>query len=138
MAERVLSPDFVVRDAGLLESALARPQAVLFGEAVYPRIADQTAALLHSACQNHTLIDGNKRLSLAASIAFLGMNGRRLTLTNDEAYDLVIAVASGEVIEAARSACGRPKPSPDLRTGWVIELCVLLVHRFPKCLENRG
>lgn len=99
VAERVLGPDFAVRDAGLLESALARPQAVLFGEAVYPDIADQAAALLHSICQNHALIDGNKRLSLVATIAFLGLNGRRLTLTNDQAYDLVIAVASGEVTE---------------------------------------
>lgn len=97
VAERVLGPDFVIRDAGLLESALARPQAFLYGEAVYPGIADQAAALLHSICQNHALIDGNKRLSLAATLAFLGMNGRRLTLTNDQAYDLVMAVASGDL-----------------------------------------
>ena len=99
VAKRVLGPDFAVRDAGLLESALARPQAVLYGEAVYPDIADQAAALLHSICQNHALIDGNKRLSLAATIAFLGMNGRRLSFSNDQAYDLVIAVASGELGE---------------------------------------
>ena len=44
-----------------------------------------------------TPIDGNKRLALAAVIAFCGLNGRRLTLTNDAAYDLVISVASGNL-----------------------------------------
>jgi death-on-curing protein len=43
------------------------------------------------------LIDGNKRLALAAVIAFYGLNGRRLTFTNDQAYDLVMKVAAGEV-----------------------------------------
>ncbi len=43
------------------------------------------------------LVDGDKRLALAAEIAFYGINGMRLTLTNDEAYDLVIDVASGEL-----------------------------------------
>ena len=43
------------------------------------------------------MIDGNKRLALAAAIAFHGLNGRRLTLTNDQAYDLVMKVAAGEL-----------------------------------------
>jgi death-on-curing protein len=47
--------------------------------------------------RNHALIDGNKRLALAAVIAFYGLNGRRLTLTNDAAYDLVINVAAGQL-----------------------------------------
>jgi death-on-curing protein len=47
--------------------------------------------------RNHALIDGNKRLALAAVIAFCGLNGRRLTLTNDQAYDLVMKVAAGEL-----------------------------------------
>src|ERR1700744_4816143 len=46
---------------------------------------------------DHALIDGNKRLALAAVIAFFGLNGRRLTLTNDEAYDLVMSVAAGHL-----------------------------------------
>jgi death-on-curing protein len=48
-----------------------------------------------SLTRNHALIDGNKRLALGALIVFYGLNGRRLTLTNDAAYDLVTAVASG-------------------------------------------
>jgi death on curing protein len=55
-------------------------------------------------------VDGNKRLALAATLAFLGMNGYRLTFTNDEAYELVMAVAAGDLDEvgliAARLAEG--------------------------------
>jgi death-on-curing protein len=86
-----------VRDAGLLESALARPRSTAFGEDTYPSIHGKAAALLHSLARNRGLVDGNKRLALAATIAFYGLNGFRLTLSNNEAYDLVIAVASGEL-----------------------------------------
>lgn len=95
VAERAIGQQVLIRDAGLLESALARPQTVLLGEDAYPDIHTKAAALLHSICSNHALVDGNKRLALAGAIAFLGVNGWQLTLTNDEAYDLVIAVASG-------------------------------------------
>lgn len=101
VAERVLGTDCVVRDHGLLESALARPQTTLFGSETYPQIQDKAAALLHSVARNHALVDGNKRLALAATLAFLGMNGCRLTLTNDEAYELVMAVAAGEQDEVS-------------------------------------
>ena len=90
-------PSVDVRDFGLLESALARPQASAFGSDAYPDLHTKAAALLHSVASNRGLVDGNKRLALAATIALLGVNGWRLTLTDDEAYDLVIAVASGEL-----------------------------------------
>jgi death-on-curing protein len=95
VAERVLGADVKVRDYGLLESALARPKTTVFGQDAYPTLDEKAAALLHSLARNHALIDGNKRLALAGLIAFYGVNGRRLTLTNDAAYELVIAVASG-------------------------------------------
>jgi death on curing protein len=79
----------------LLESALARPQATAFDADAYPDLGAKAAALLHSLARNHALVDGNKRLSLAGLIAFYGVNGRRLTLTNDQAYDLIVAVADG-------------------------------------------
>lgn len=97
VAERTLGPGYAVRDYGLLEAALARPQATAFGKDAYPDLDTKAAALLHSIARNHALVDGNKRLSLAAAIAFYGLNGRRLTLTNDEAYDLVISVAAGQL-----------------------------------------
>ncbi|MBA3293887.1 MAG: type II toxin-antitoxin system death-on-curing family toxin [Geodermatophilaceae bacterium] len=103
IAERTIGTA-VVRDSGLLESALVRPQASYFGVDPYPTLEEKAAALLHSLVGNHALIDGNKRLGLAAMIAFLGMNGRRLTMTNDEAYDFVMAVATRELDEATAIA----------------------------------
>ncbi len=97
VATRTLGTEPQVRDVGLLESALARPQASAFGEDAYPTIHQKAAALVHSLARNHALIDGNKRLALAATLAFYGVNGMRLTLTNDQAYELVIDVAAGSV-----------------------------------------
>jgi death-on-curing protein len=102
IATRVLGGEPDVRDYGLLESAVARPQASAFGEDAYPAVHDKAAALFHSLARSHALIDGNKRLSLAATIAFLGMNGLRLS--NDEAYDLVIGVATGELEDVSEIA----------------------------------
>ena len=99
VAERALGEPAVVREAGLLESAAARPQTSMFGDDAYPTLEDKAAALVHSIARNHALVDGNKRLALAGLIAFLGVNGRRLTLTNDAAYDLIIAIATGEFNE---------------------------------------
>jgi len=97
VAERNLGPGYAARDYGLLEAALARPQATAFGKDAYPDLDAKAAALLHSIARNHALTDGNKRLALAAVIAFYGLNGRRLTLTNDQAYDLVMSVAAGQL-----------------------------------------
>jgi death-on-curing protein len=97
IAERATGEPVEIRDAGLLESAAARPQSSAFGADAYPTVHEKAAALLHSIVRNHALVDGNKRLGLAAVIAFYGLNGRRLIMTNDEAYELVIAVASGQL-----------------------------------------
>ena len=103
VADRILAR-VEIRDVGLLESALARPQASVFGEDAYPTLHAKAAALLHSLATNHALVDGNKRLALAGTIAFYGVNGWRLTMTNDEAYDFVVAVASGELDDVAHIA----------------------------------
>ncbi|MPY79526.1 MAG: type II toxin-antitoxin system death-on-curing family toxin [Actinophytocola sp.] len=97
IANRTLDGEVAIRDAGMLQAALARPQATIFGKDAYPAVVEKAAALLHSLARNHGLIDGNKRLALSATFTFLGINGRMLTLTNDEAYDLVMAVAAGEL-----------------------------------------
>ena len=97
IAARALGSEPGIRDPGLLESAAARPQATAFGADAYPDLDAKAAALLHSLARNHALVDGNKRLALAGIIAFYGVNGRRLTLTNDQAYDLVIDVATGHL-----------------------------------------
>jgi death-on-curing protein len=104
VAARTLGAEPEVRDMGLLESALARPRSSAFAKDAYPTIHEKAAALLHSLVRNHALIDGNKRLALAATIAFYGMNGMSLTLTNDEAYELVVDVASGRLDDVAAIA----------------------------------
>lgn len=101
VAKRALGSDIAVRDHGLLQSALARPQATVFGKDAYPELDEKAAALLHSLARNHALVDGNKRLALGATIAFLGINGRRLTLSNDEAYEVVMSIAGGDLDETA-------------------------------------
>lgn len=106
VAERVLGPAVPVRDHGLLESALAQPRTTVLGVDAYPTLVEKAAAQLHSVAHNHALVDGNKRLALASTLAFLGMNGYRLTFTNDEAYELVVAVASG-ALDDVGSIAGR-------------------------------
>jgi death-on-curing protein len=113
VAERTLAPGYMVRDYGLLEAALSRPQATAFGKDAYPDLDTKAAALLHSIARNHALIDGDKRLALAAVIAFYGLNGRRLTLSNDGAYNLVMSVAAGELDTVdAIAAVLRPATRP--------------------------
>jgi death-on-curing protein len=96
LAERVLGEAVSVRDVGLLQSALARPRASAGGRDAYTSVHEKAAALLHSLCRNHSLVDGNKRLALAGTIAFYGMNGLRLEMTNDEAYDLVTSIVTND------------------------------------------
>ena len=97
IAERATGGKVDIRDPGLLESAAARPRASAFGADAYPDLDSKATALLHSLARNHALVDGNKRLALGALIAFYGINGRKLTLTNDAAYDLVMQVAAGQL-----------------------------------------
>jgi death on curing protein len=96
--------DIVVRDFGLLESALARPQTSVFGADAYPDVPTKAAALLHSLARNHALVDGNKRLAWLATYVFLDINGHRVTATNDEVVEFVLAVAAGELEEVAAIA----------------------------------
>ena len=109
VAERALGFEPKIRDIGLLEAAAARPAASAFGRDAYPDLDAKAAALMHSLARNHSLVDGNKRLALAGVIAFYGVNGRRLTLSNDEAYQLVMAVADGSLddVGAIASRLGR-------------------------------
>jgi death-on-curing protein len=96
--------DLVIRDAGLLASAAARPRTTVFGADAYPRFADKAAALLHSLARNHSLVDGNKRLAWAATRVFCLLNDRDLVFTVDDAEAMVIAVAAGhlDVLDLAR------------------------------------
>lgn len=89
-----------VRDLGLLEAALQRPQTSLFGQDAYPGVFAKAAALLHSIVANHPFVDGNKRAGWLLTYVFLAKNGIELDpADDDEAYDFVIAVASGKLTE---------------------------------------
>jgi death on curing protein len=89
--------EFAVRDVGLLASSAHRPQTSVFGADPYPSFADKAAALMHSLARNHALVDGNKRLSWAATRVFCQLNDRDLAFSVDEAEALVVSVAAGNV-----------------------------------------
>lgn len=84
-----------VRDEGLLESALAQPQATFGGQFLHRTISEQAAAYLYHIAMNHPFIDGNKRTAFAVTDTFLRLNGCALNLKDDRAYDLVMRVARG-------------------------------------------
>jgi death on curing protein len=89
--------EVAVRDHGLLASAVARPQSSALGEDAYPTFAVKAAALMHSLARNHALVDGNKRLAWAATRAFCLLNNHDLNFSVDDAEQLVLAVARGEL-----------------------------------------
>jgi death-on-curing protein len=93
-----------VRDYGLLESVLARPQASVFGEHAYPTLHEKAAALLDSLVNNHALVDGNKRLGWVATRLFYGLNGYTVVGSEDDKFGLVIAVATGELDTVSKIA----------------------------------
>jgi death-on-curing protein len=86
-----------LRDSGLLDSAVHRPRASFGGAALYPSLHEQAAALLHSLVSNHPFVDGNKRTGFTATDVFLRLNGRSLDASEDEKYDFVIQIASGQM-----------------------------------------
>ncbi|WP_055630655.1 type II toxin-antitoxin system death-on-curing family toxin [Streptomyces hirsutus] len=88
-----------VRDYGLLDSALARPQSSVFGQDAYPDVWQKAAALMESLARNHALVDGNKRLAWYATWVFLHMNGHPLDadFDVDEAERFVLDVCQGEL-----------------------------------------
>jgi death-on-curing protein len=79
-----------IRDAGLLEAALYRPQT-----GYYADLIEEAAALWESLSQNHAFIDGNKRTAFAAMYTFLAINGARLTADAEETYASVAALYEG-------------------------------------------
>ena len=87
-----------LRDAGLLESALMRPQQL---ETYSPEasVAQLAAVLGWGLVKNHAFLDGNKRIALAALITFLKLNGHRLTSSEAEETTMVLRAAASEIDE---------------------------------------
>lgn len=84
-----------VRDLGLLESAVASPEASFGGEYLHATPPEMAAAYLFHLSQNHPFVDGNKRVAAAAMIMFVYLNDRDLECSEDELVELTLGVASG-------------------------------------------
>ena len=91
-----------VRDAGLLESAMARPQNLAaYGQ---PDAAELAAAYAYGIARNHPFVDGNKRTAAVVSETFLMLNGHILTATDAELVVAFLALAAGDLSEEETGA----------------------------------
>ena len=90
-----------VRDRGLLESALGRPRNVLAYSETAVTFARLAAAYAFGISSNHPFVDGNKRTALVVSFAFLEVNGFEVTASQEDAYGVILALASGDLSEDA-------------------------------------
>ncbi|MEO8391707.1 MAG: type II toxin-antitoxin system death-on-curing family toxin [Chloroflexota bacterium] len=93
---RVLKTNAGLRDRGMLESAVARPQASAFGEDAYPTLTEKAAALMHSTILNHPFVDANKRTSTLALMAFLRLNGLRVVWKQEDALEFITEIAQSQ------------------------------------------
>ena len=86
-----------IRDEGLLDSAVAQPQASFGGQRLHPTLFDMAAAYLFHLVENHPFIDGNKRVGTAVAILFLKLNGFNIKVADDEMTNFVLDVAQGRI-----------------------------------------
>ncbi len=106
-------PSVKLRDETQLLAALQRPRASAFEEDAYPDVWEKAAALMQAIAIGHPLVDGNKRLAWLSTDAFLSLNGVDFDYTDeDSAYDLVIAVTTGELVEVHEIAVQLRKLMP--------------------------
>ncbi len=94
-----------IRDMGLLQSALAMPEAGSGGEYFHADLFEMAAAYLFHIASNHPFVDGNKRVAAMASFTFLKLNGLTMEATSLGAFEkIVLAVASGKAKKTAATA----------------------------------
>ncbi|SDN81757.1 death on curing protein [Klenkia soli] len=113
VAARVVGPDVVVRDPGLMVAALARVSAVADGAEVYPTAAEKGAALLHSLVLNGALASGNRPFALAACLALMGLLDQPAGIAPDAAAGLVTAIVTGRVEGVPEIAAALRGPGVD-------------------------
>ncbi len=99
-----------IRDIGLLESAIAQPEARFGGQYLHADIFEMAAAYLYHLVMNHPFVDGNKRVGLEAALIFLEINNENLKASDQELVDLVLKTTAGqvgkrEIAEFFRSHC---------------------------------
>jgi len=86
--------DGMLLDAGLLASAVRRPEQTVFGEEAYGSLFEKVAALFESLARNHAFLDGNKRTAVVAAIHMLNWNGYDLLASQDDVINLAIGVVT--------------------------------------------
>lgn len=99
-----------IRDIGLLESAIAQPEASFGGQYLHTNIFEMATAYLYHLVMNHPFVDGNKRVGLEATLIFLEINNENLNCSDEEFVDLVLKTTAGqvgkrEIAEFFRSHC---------------------------------
>ena len=112
-AEAALGRPPEVRDIGILEAAVARTRASVYGEDAYPDLDAKAAAFLHSIVTGHALVDGNKRLGWVSVRLFYRLNDLDLRAPIDVAFDLVVEIAGGSIRDV-------PEIAARLRA-WVVD-----------------
>ena len=91
-----------IRDAGMLDSALSRPPNLFaYGK---PTLFELAASYAYGLAKNHPFIDGNKRAAFVVAVTFLELNGRRFSAPEADAAVRTLALAAGEMSEAAYAA----------------------------------
>jgi len=101
-----------IRDIGLLESAIAQPEASFGGQYLHADIFEMAAAYLYHLVMNHPFVDGNKRVGLEAALIFLEINNENFQASDEELVDLVLTTTAGqvgkrEIADFFRSHCTR-------------------------------
>ena len=89
-----------MRDLGLLESAVAQPQASFGGQMLHEFPFEMAAAYLFHIVQNHPFLDGNKRAGAVAALAFLDLNGIEIDAPKGSLYELTLSVATSQAGKA--------------------------------------
>ncbi len=90
-----------IRDRNVLASALGQPRMTAGGRFLYRTIFDKASAYGFHICRNHPMVDGNKRLALVLMDMFLQRNGWLLSATEQDAYQTMMKLASGNLTKTA-------------------------------------
>jgi death on curing protein len=92
-----------LRDPNLLDSALAQPKMTMGGKFVHKSLFDKAAAYGFHVCRNHPFVDGNKRVAFVLMDIFLQRNGWEISANEEEAYSMMMTLASGKLSKAQLS-----------------------------------
>ena len=92
-----------LRDPGLLDSAFAQPKMTVGGKFLHKTLFDKAAAYGFHVCKNHPFVDGNKRVAFVLMDIFLQKNGWEIVANDEEAYSMMMLLASGKLSKAQLS-----------------------------------